>query len=824
MRGSRPPDRTWKGHARKADILAVSPASRFPPLHPHGEGAASSVLCVPMQRTPPAHGPVVRSASRPAGRGARVVVLLAALFLGTSPGARAVSAQDVPARPPEAPRGVIADLDAAPRPFATATRVDGDIRIDGRLDEAVWDAARVIDQFTQQKPDQGYPATDRTEVRIIYDDDALYIGAVLYDEDPSSLVIPTLQRDPNTRDGDAFGIALDPFLDRSSGFTFFVNPGGAFRDGQVNDDGRNLNFAWEGVVTVRTEIHDEGWTLEMEIPWVTLRYDPSRPIQSWGLNLLRRNRSKNEDSTWAPMDRRWALFTMSRAGTLEGLEGLSSGQPFFVKPYGLSSRATGSIRPETEVEADAGVDLKYGLTSGLTADLTLNTDFSQVEVDQQQVNLTRFSLFFPELREFFLENAGVFQFGDRGGGPGLRTGASSRDFSLFFSRRIGLAPDGSPLPILGGGRLSGTAGPFELGVLNIQTREQGEAPAENFAVARLRARPIDGLDVGGIFVNRSVTSTLPADSVAFRDNRSFGIDANYQTLSDRLFVQSYLAASEGDRTDGSPLERDLAGRLSVEWRSATLEAVAMVRSIGEDFAPGVGFVRRDDLLQRYGLFGIRRTVDWPIIQLVSPFVEFDHFQTTAGVLETRQLAAGVRTEFWDGGQASIEVRDRFERVFEPFSVRGATIEPGSYDFTEVQGDYQFNRARPVSASLNATTGGYFSGSRTSLGAQLFARWSYRLVASLSINRNRIDLPDLDDPISVDVYGLRLEAYASPTLLGSALVQYNEASDELVTNVRFNWRHAPLSDVFLVYTERRDRAAGAVLDRLITLKVTRLFAL
>ncbi len=792
----------------------------------HGGHGSCGVLCVPMHnpldslRLPP-YAPSLRREGGAAGTIAAPFVL--AIAVATTLAAAPASGQNLDPTGSEVERGFIADLDAAPRPLATATRVDGDIRIDGSLDESVWGAAVVIDQFTQQKPDQGRPATDRTEVRIIYDDDALYIGAVLYDEDPSSLVIPTLQRDPNTRDGDAFGIALDPFLDRSNGFTFFINPGGAFRDGQVNDDGRNLNFAWEGVVTVRTRVHDEGWTLEMEIPWVTLRYDPSRPVQSWGLNLLRRNRSKNEDATWAPMDRRWPLFTMSRAGTLQGLEGLRSGQPLFVKPYGLSARATGSSRPGTDVDADAGVDLKYGITSGLTADLTLNTDFSQVEVDQQQVNLTRFSLFFPELREFFLENAGVFQFGDRGGGPGLRTGASSRDFSLFFSRRIGLAPDGSPLPILGGGRVSGTAGPFEIGVLDIQTREQGAAPAENFGVARLRLRPLDGLDVGGIFVNRSVTSALPPDSTAFRDNRSYGIDANYQTLGDRLFVQSYLAATEGDRIDGSELDRDVAGRLSVEWRSATLEAVAMVRTIGEDFAPAVGFVRRDDLLQRYGLFGIRRPVEWPIVQLVSPFVEFDHFQTTAGVLETRQLAAGVRTEFWDGGQASIEVRDRFERVFEPFSVRGATVGEGAYDFTEVQADYQFNRARPVSASVNVTTGGYFGGSRTSIGAQLFARWSYRIVASLSVNRNRIDLPEFA-PVSADVYGLRLESYASPTLLGSALVQYNEATDEVVTNLRFNWRHAPLSDVFLVYTERRDRGARTVLDRLLTLKITRLFAL
>jgi hypothetical protein len=701
--------------------------------------------------------------------------------------------------------------------------VEGDIRVDGRLDEAVWEQARVIDEFVQQKPDEGQPATERTEVRIVYTERALYIGAVMYDEDPSSLVIPTLQRDPNTRDGDALGIVLDPFHDEASGFAWFINPGGAIRDGQIADDGRNNNFAWEGIYTVRTRVHEEGWTLEMEIPWITLRYDPDLPLQTWGLNLLRRNRSKNEDATWAPMDRRWPLYVMSRAGDLEGLEGLRSRRPLLVKPYGLSSRSSGASVAAAETEADAGLDLKYGLTSGVTLDATLNTDFSQVEVDQQQVNLTRFSLFFPELREFFLENAGIFQFGDRSPPSRARTGATNRDFTLFFSRRIGLTPDGQPLPILGGGRISGAAGPIELGVLNMQTRSNAETPAENFGVGRLRWRPVEGLDLGGIFVNRSVTSGLEPGATRVEDNRSYGVDAAYQTLGDRLLFQSYLAGTEGELADGTEQEGDLAGRFSVEWRSATLEAMAMYRHFGEDFDPAVGFVRRRDIRHGYGLLGLRRTVQWPLVQLVAPFAEVDYFATTAGQMETRRLTAGVAADFWDGGSASVEVANRFERVFDPFSIRGAEIGVGAYDFTEVQAEYQFDRSLPVSATLRASGGGYFGGDRLSLGGTLRARWSYRLLASLTVNHNRIDLPTLPEALTADVYGLRLESYASPRLLGSAFIQYNEATQELVSNIRFNWRHAPLSDVFLVLTERRDTDAGRVLDRLVTLKVTRLFA-
>jgi hypothetical protein len=307
-------------------------------------------------------------------------------------------------------------------------------------------------------------------------------------------------------------------------------------------------------------------------------------------------------------------------------------------------------------------------------------------------------------------------------------------------------------------------------------------------------------------------------------NRSYGIDAIYQDFGDRLIVQSYLAATEGERIDGTPQPRDWAGRLSLEWRSPTLESMAMVRRIGTDFEPAVGFVRRGDLVQRYGLAGVRRIVDWPVIQLVNPFVEVDHFTTAAdGVLETRRLTGGVDTEFWDGGEASFSVNHRFERVFDPFTVGGAEIGTGDYTFTEAQARYQFNRARPLSANLRVGGGGYFDGNRRSIGGSLLARWGYRLVAQLDVDHNRIELPGTA-PVTADVFGLRLEAYASPTLFGSGVIQYNEATDEVVTNVRFNWRHAPLSDVFIVFTERRDRGAGVVTDRLVTLKVTRLFAL
>ncbi|MEX2466743.1 MAG: DUF5916 domain-containing protein [Gemmatimonadota bacterium] len=709
----------------------------------------------------------------------------------------------------------VADLDRAPRPTAVAARAPGPIIVDGVLDDGAWAEAPVIDRFIQQKPDPGMPATERTEVRILYDDEHLYIGAEMFQSDPSSLVIPTLQRDPNTRDGDAFGFTLDTFRDGKSSFAYFVNPGGAVRDVQTSDDGRISNPAWESAHEIRTRIHERGWTVEMAIPWSTLRFDGSREEQIWGLNLLRRIRTKNEDATWAPMDRRWQLYVMSRAGTLSGLDGIQPGRNLSVKPFVLANRPSGAAQPGESSNVDAGGDLKYGLTPGLTLDLTVNTDFSQVEVDQQQVNLTRFSLFFPEKREFFLENSGVFQFGDQGQ-YSQRNGATNRDFTLFHSRRIGLTSGGAPLPILAGGRVSGTMGPVTVGLLNMQTREQESFEAENFTVARVRGEPAAGLTAGGIFVNRTSTSGSSAA------NHSWGVDMDWEAVGNYLLVQSYLTGTGGTAADGSALDDGLAGRISAAWRDPFWEVETLYRQFDDAFDPGVGFVRRRAIRHGYGTIGVRPRVEWGPLQELNPYVEAHYFANLDGVLETREIRGGLDMDFVDGATASARVTDRFERVPTAFSVRGATVAPGDYAFAEAQASYTASRARPVSGQVSVGGGGYFGGDRLTFGGSVLGRLGYRALLDLSAEHNRIELPG-QAPVTADVYGAKLDVFFSTRLLTSAFVQYNEASEELVTNVRLNWIHAPLSDLYLVLTERRDTAAGQVLERLLSLKVTKLFS-
>ena len=717
---------------------------------------------------------------------------------------------------PAAPVAVVTGrLNDAPRPHAEAVRATGTIQIDGRLNEATWAAAFVIDRFVQQRPNPGAPVSERTEVRLLYDDENLYVGAEFYDRNPSGIVRSPLQRDANTSQGDAFAISLDTFLDGRNAAVFYINAGGIIRDTQSADDGRARNLAWNSAGNVKTRVHELGWTVEFAIPWSSLRFEGSREEQIWGLNLFRRIRRKNEEATWSPMDRGWTVYNVSRSGTLGGLDGIRPSRNLSLKPYAVSSRSTGSLQPETASDVDGGVDIKYGITPGITLDLSLNTDFSQVEADRPQVNLTRFSLFFPERREFFLENASVFEFGDQSA-RGQRGGASSRDFTLFHSRRIGLSPARAPLPILGGGRISGTAGPISLGLLNMQTRRDSSVAAENFTVARVRGAFHPNLTAGAIVVNRTTTTGAKAD------NRSYGIDTDFTALNDYLLVQSYLASTEGTDSDGTSADRAFAGRLSVSWRDPLLNVGAMYRRFDEDFDPGVGFVRRRGIRHFYTTVGLSPEVFWGVVEDLNPSIVTHHFTALGGGLETSEVGGGLRVGFRDGSNASFNFTDRFERVHEPFSAGGATVPAGEHKFREGSVSYGSSGGRALSGRMNVGGGGFYNGNRFTISGSVLGRLGGdRAVIDISAEHNRIDLPG-QQAVDAAVYSASVKYFFSTSLLTTALMQYDEANQEVLTDLRLNWIHAPLSDVYLVLTERRDTEARQVLERLITLKVTRLF--
>ena len=742
-----------------------------------------------------------------------VIGLSLAVLIGAvapSPATAQVTPTDETATDHAGGRAWPIDPEAAARPSLEVVRASGPITLDGRVDEAAWAGAPIAGDFVQSKPLTGYPASERTDVRVLYDEDYFYIGAVMYDSDPDALIAQHLDQDFLSLDDDVFGVSLDTFLDRRNAYYFFINPLGAIRDGQAFDNSRASNIEWEGVMDVRTSVDDQGWSVEVRIPFSTLRFDPNAPEQIWGANFLRRVRRRNEDALWAPVALRTRIHKMSEAGTLVGMRGLPRSRNLQIKPYVLGGDVGGSAVATQDLGQtwDGGVDVKYGITPRLTLDATWRTDFSQVEVDQEQVNLTRFSLFFPEKRGFFVENSGTYQFGDLSERD-YRLGAAPGDFTLFHSRRIGL-DNGRPVPIVAGGRLTGRVGGMEIGLLNMQTESTPNLRAENFTVARVRRTLLGTADVGGIFVNREVTDGTGGY------NRSWGVDANVRLLGN-LIVHSYLAGTvaPGVSTDNR------AGRISAAWRDAFWDTSVLFKEIGGSFDPGVGFVRRDDMRQTYATIGIHPRPDLPGITEINPYLEVDYITNLRSSLETRSLTAGLGVPFLDGGQLTARATDRFERLDEPFTISGQVVPAGTHAFKEYAVSYSASAGRPISGAVSVTRGGYFQGERRSLGGNLVWRPSAHLLFDIGAEHNVLDLEG--EPFTADVFSGRFDYLASTKLLVGAWVQYNDAAEELVSNVKLNFIHAPLSDLFIVYTERRSTRLDLALDRRLTIKLTKLFA-
>ncbi len=737
---------------------------------------------------------------------------------------RALSQKATPAMPPvhHAEPGVDSsfqrvypiDPERAPRPAMHAVRTSRPPVIDGDLRDPEWATADSATDFVQQLPATGAAPVFRTVVRVLYDADHVYVSAVNYDPNPGKAITAGLQRDFVSSNSDAFAVALDTYKDRRNAFLFVVNPRGAVRDEQTFDDSRNIVEAWEGVIDVRTAVvrtaaGDSAWTVEMAIPLRTLRFDGSRANQDWGINFLRRVRRVNESSYWAPLERQYRVHRMSQAGTITGLQGLRQGRNLQLKPYAVASSAAGTqVLPSARGSTgDVGLDLKYGVTPALTLDLTYNTDFSQVEVDQEQVNLTRFSRFFPERREFFIENAGSFTFGDVEE-RNYRQGATLRDFTLFNSRRIGISADGRKVPIAGGGRLSGRVAGWDLGVLDMQTRSLDSMPGEQFAVGRARRNLFGNSDMGVLVSSRSGNGTY---------NRSAGADANLRPFTNTI-VNSYLAASDapGDSADG------YAARASVGYRGRLWNNSAMWKRVSGHFDPGLGTVKRRGMQQLFAASGVHARPQFGGTQEVNPYVQIDYITDLDNRLQTRSIETGLNVLLRPEGELGVELSDEFDRLDAPFAVYpGQSISVGSYAWREAKVHYITGDGRALAAILSATTGGFYDGSRRAGSAALVWRVRYNL--SLEGQAQRNDVRRDAGDFRADLASLRVRYAWSTRLFGSAYTQYNSQTRTFVTNARVNLRYRPLSDLYLVYTERQDTRTRESSERVLALKVTHMTA-
>jgi hypothetical protein len=699
-----------------------------------------------------------------------------------------------------------------------ATRAAGPIDVDGRLDEGAWLAAPVAKNFVQNDPREGEPATFDTEVRLLYDDDALYIGVFAKDDSPDSIIVSELRKDFNTGNGDSFQVVIDTFHDERNGYQFAVNPAGAKWDSQMSNEGRDQNSNWDGVWDVRARIAEDGWYAEIRIPFRTLKFSQESD-QTWGINFQRRLRRLNENSYWSPIQRIYQLSRVSMAGTLVGLQGLRPGHNLRVKPYALASTSRVSPSPYNG-DFDAGFDVKYGVTSGLTWDFTVNTDFSQVEADEQQINLTRFSLFFPEKRDFFLENSGIFQFGVAsagGGGGGGGRQNPSQDMILFFSRQIGLSESGSAIPIFGGTRLTGRAGGFSLGVLNMQQRREGTSPAANFTALRLRRDILAQSDIGVMLLNK--------DASGASYNRVLGADANFR------FFQRLDLNFAGARTFSPELAVPGAGddwysKTSFSYRDNRIETRGGYQTIGERFNNEMGFVPRRGVnngeLHVGARFRPRFASKW--LRETYPHWQVENFSRRDGGLESRYMDWHWPFTFHNSSFVEIGVNPNVEVIRTAFPIntrRNIRVMPGRYEFNEYFLLANTNAAAPVSFNTRYSIGDFYDGYRRGYTVGTTVRASEHFNVSANLQFNDIELPQ--GAFTTTLVTGRVNYFFNTSVFLNTLLQYNTDARQWSSNVRFNVIHRPLSDIFFVYNERRESRTGELLDRAIVAKMTYLIS-
>ena len=689
----------------------------------------------------------------------------------------------------------------------TAVYIEGEIVVDGNLDEPEWSLAQPATDFIQNDPDMGEPATERTEVRILFDNEYLYVGVYCFDSaGREGLILSEIFRDVGNRQNDYFSIVLDTFEDDRSAFLFGMNPAGSKRDGQVQANGANNNFNWDAIWHLKSKITDSGWQAEAAIPFRTLRFI-QKEGQVWGVNFSRHIRRRNEFSLWAPVPRPHKVSAVSFAGTLEGLRGIRQGRNLYLKPY-LSAPIIRREGDDVDFVPEAGLDVKYGLIPGLTLDLTVNTDFAQVEADRQQINLTRFSLFFPEKRDFFLENSGIFGFGKSQVRP--FGSSSSRDLIPFFSRRIGISRGGL-VPILGGARLSGRVSDYTLGILSLQTDDFEETPSTNFTVVRLRRDLFRSSDFGGIFINKQESEGT--------HNRTYGIDAHLR-LFDYLDVFPFLLKTDSPDRKGD----DTAANISVAWGDRFWDVQAEYITIGENLNPEVGFVPRTGISKSRGSFGVKprpgERVPW--IRQLEPSTEVNYITDPEGVLETRILENLFSIRFEDNSYLSFGHKGSFERLDEPFRIRsGQEIPVGDYRFDEFSVSFSGDQTRLLIPDVSLQRGGFFDGDKDSYGLGLTVRPNYHFTAQVSWDHDEVDLPSGD--FTTNLINTRLLYSFNPRMFLNALIQYNSTVREIESNVRFNFIYKPLSDIFLVYNETRS-TTGDVLERALIAKLTYTFGL
>jgi hypothetical protein len=714
--------------------------------------------------------------------------------------------------------------DGATRITVRAVRVDVPLHVDGALDEPLYREVAPSSDFIQVEPEAGRIATERTELWLAFDDHNVYVSFRAWDSRMDRLVATEMRRDGTGiwSGNDIVVFVFDTFNDRRSSLSFTINAIGGRSDGQVINE-RQFNADWNPVWEVRTGRFDGGWTVEAAVPFKSLRYSPGRE-QVWGFNAMRVKRSMNEISTLSrvpPSQGQQGVEQPIFAATLVGIEAPLGRAGFDLKPY-VTSQMTADHkavpRALTHAGADIGVDAKYALTRNLAADFTYNTDFAQVEADQQQINLTRFSLFFPEKREFFLENQGTFSFGGVAVGS-LNAGTSDAPI-LFYSRRIGLNA-GSQVPIVGGGRVTGRAGRYTIGAVNIRTDDDAESGAEatTFTVARVKRDILQRSSVGLILTHRSLAASGGGRNLAY------GVDGTF-ALWQNLQVNTYWARTESEQRVPGARGDDTSYRAQMEYTGDRYGAQLERLAIGDRFNPEIGFVRRADMHRDFGQLRFsprpkRRSGIRKYIYQAS----FEEISNGDGRLESRARVGEFAFDFRNADRLGALYTNSYEFLPTPFAISsGITLPTGGYQFDTMRLNYNMSQQRAVSANLSLDLGTFYNGHKTTLTV---ARGRVPVSAQLSLEPtyswNRVRLVQGD--FTRHLVGSRVTYTMSPLMFVSAFLQYNSGTNAVTTNARLRWEYKPGSELFVVYNEERDTLAPrfpALNNRAFIVKVNRLF--
>jgi hypothetical protein len=670
---------------------------------------------------------------------------------------------------------------------ARAYQINERIRIDGKLDEPAWKSAAPIGDLTQVLPKEGAIPSEKTDIRVLVDSEALYFGITCYDRTPSGIIATQLTRDAILDVDDNISIVLDPFFDHRNGFFFEINPGGARSDGQISNSAEFASLDWDGIWNAHARVTNEGWIAEIVIPFKTLRFKPGQSV--WGLNLQRVIKRNNETNRWSGTRRDVWLTNLAEAGQLEGLPDVRQGKGLDIRPYGLIAHKEGN-----EWKVDGGIDVSKNLAPNLNASLTVNTDFAETEVDARQVNLTRFDLFYPEKRAFFLEGAGVFD-------TAVSSPVPFPDLVPFFSRRIGLMNrDGvsTEVPIIAGGKITGRQSRFNIGLVDVQTDDVPEIglDGQNLLAARVSRDFWRQSYVGGIFTRGNPAGT--------GDNTLIGADARFATSSFRgnknLSLSLFLFRTNDEFSNTS----DYAGGFSIDYPNDRWFANLSWKQIGGNFNPALGFVPRTGMRKANAMFMFRPRPEKAGIRQLT-FHAFPEVITDLHnrVDNWRVDISPFEVELNSGDLFEFEVSPQFERLPFAFPIsRGVTVPAGAYRFTRYGTRIETATKRPWVVNIEAYFGNFYNGTRRDLEMEITLKPSHHLLLGLGAVRSDVSL--VQGKFFLQIFSLQANYNFSPNISWANLVQYDNESRILGFQTRFRWILQPGNDLFLVLNRGWER--------------------